>query len=167
MTKFGVCGSLVFALIATLLVVGAKSTGASIERIIGGKNASDGQFPHQVSIRDVSTISHFCAGAIISDNFVLTTANCMQGLHSIPSNVYLTVGSVVFSHHHGTRYNVSRIINHPEYNWQIIRDDISLIRTTEKIVFTNFVKAIAMPTGNIPDHSAATISGWGRHAVRI
>lgn len=165
MAKFSVCSSISFALIATLLIVAVESTGESSERLIGGERARPNQFPHQVSIRSVSTISHICAGAIISRNAVLTTAKCMQGPYSNPSNVYIKVGSIFLTHYQGTLYNVSRILNHPRYNAQTTGNDISVIKTMRIIAFNDLVKTINLPTMNVVNGVAATISGWGRHDV--
>merc|ERR1712123_230484 len=54
--------------------------------IIGGKNAVDGQFPHQVSLKR-STGSHFCGGSIINSNKVMCAAHCKQ------SSVNFTAGA--------------------------------------------------------------------------
>lgn len=44
-------------------------------RIIGGKAAEEGQFPHQVSIRNNGI--HICGGSIINQQWVLTVAECI------------------------------------------------------------------------------------------
>ena len=41
-------------------------------RIIGGSQASDGEFPYSVSMQD--HIGHFCGGSLIAPNIVLTAA---------------------------------------------------------------------------------------------
>lgn len=45
-------------------------------RIVGGKRAKAGQFKHQVSVRHRGI--HICGGSIISSNYVLTAAHCVQ-----------------------------------------------------------------------------------------
>lgn len=50
-------------------------------RIVGGRNASAGEFPWQVSIGIVSpsgTIMHNCGGAILNKNTVLTAGHCVE-----------------------------------------------------------------------------------------
>lgn len=46
------------------------------EGIIGGNEASIGQFPYVVSLQNELT-AHVCGGGIIEDKFVLTAAHCV------------------------------------------------------------------------------------------
>lgn len=39
---------------------------SQLTRIVGGKEAADGQFPYQCSIRKTSTNKHYCGGAVIN-----------------------------------------------------------------------------------------------------
>lgn len=164
MVKFSSFGSIAVALMATLLVVVAKSIDGSTERIIGGEKASCGQFPHQVSIRRTRDRYHFCSGAIVSEQFVLTTANCMQGPYLVPANIHIKVGANGLFEY-GPQHSVSKITNHPQFSNRTMANDISVIKTLKKIEFTKVVKAIGLPTENWAAGTAATISGWGWHNV--
>ncbi|KYQ58180.1 Mite allergen Eur m 3 [Trachymyrmex zeteki] len=49
-------------------------------QIVGGNDALDGAYPYQVSLRSDSLdpSSHFCGGAIISEYYIITTAQCIN-----------------------------------------------------------------------------------------
>merc|ERR1712106_816525 len=91
--------------------------------IIGGKNAVDGQFPHQVSLKR-STGSHFCGGSIINSNKVMCAAHCKQ------SSVNFTAGagSVALNSQRQTQ-RVSSQAAHPQYNSRLIDYDYMVITT--------------------------------------
>lgn len=50
-----------------------------LDRVLGGSNAKEGQFPYQVSIKVHG--SHVCGGSIVSDYFVLTAAHCVENVN--------------------------------------------------------------------------------------
>merc|ERR1711935_472127 len=91
--------------------------------IIGGKNAVDGQFPHQVSLKR-STGSHFCGGSIINSNKVMCAAHCKQ------SSVNFTAGagSAALNSQRQTQ-RVSSQAAHPQYNSRLIDYDYMVITT--------------------------------------
>jgi len=52
-------------------------------KIVGGENASVGEFPYQVSIKvwevnNVSLNMHFCGGFIVDETHVVTAAHCLR-----------------------------------------------------------------------------------------
>lgn len=49
-------------------------------RVIGGSDAQEGQFPYQVSLRVRGL--HVCGGTIISNDFILTAAHCVEKVHA-------------------------------------------------------------------------------------
>lgn len=167
MVKLSIKVRISIALLAILLGVDANSIEGFSGRILDGKTAKEGQFPHQVSIRgylEPDEPWHFCGGALVSDLFVLTTANCVRGY--IPSNVTVLVGTITITDD-DTEYNVSSIINHPQFDPNTMANDISVIKTTQPIGFTFFVQPIRLPISDIGDAVPATISGWGKIDVRI
>lgn len=66
----------VFALVATLITLTLAAPGSPQGRIVGGVDATLGQFPHQISLRQSG--SHICGGSIISRDFILTAAHCVS-----------------------------------------------------------------------------------------
>lgn len=67
----------------------------------------------------------------------------------------------------GTFYNISLIMSHPDYNASAISNDISLLRTSEDIIFTDFIQPIALPTHDTSDGIVAIGSGWGGTSIFI
>lgn len=64
--------SFVFA--ATLVI---SAVAGPAPPVLGGENAKEKQFPYQVSIENEGT--HFCAGSILNERYILTAAHCMHG----------------------------------------------------------------------------------------
>ncbi|XP_035783469.1 chymotrypsin-2-like isoform X2 [Anopheles albimanus] len=127
-------------------------------RIIGGNDATDGQFPYQVSLQTASNY-HYCGGSIIAPRWILSAAHCTVGMTTANVNVY--VGSVARSSG-GVYYSSMRIVNHPTYNPGTVENDISLIETVEPIVFNANTQPIALGSSFILSGTGATISGWGQ-----
>jgi trypsin len=63
------------ALLVLALAVAVQSKW--VGRIVGGFEAKDGQFPHQIAL--LSYGSFTCGGSIIKKNWVLTAAHCIDG----------------------------------------------------------------------------------------
>lgn len=55
--------------------VTGRATGRPTNRIVNGLDASQGQFPYQISLRKNSM--HHCGGSIITNRFILTAAHCV------------------------------------------------------------------------------------------
>lgn len=134
-------------------------------RIVGGRRAVDGQFQYQVSLRKVQNGSHMCGASIISSRFLLTAAHCTY--HAAPESLYVVVGTVHPSANTGVKYNLDKITWHERFDPHTIFNDISLLRTAEKIAFNDFVQPIALPTKDTTGNVEALTSGWGITSVKL
>lgn len=132
-----------------ILVVCMAIARAEMEpRIFGGRNASDGQFPYQVSLRTRLLWQHICGGSIISSRFILSSAYCVKEISSWPMFLVAVIGSV--RHSSGPTVKLDKVIQHEGWNRAQLTNDISQIRTAEEIIFSNNVQPIALPTENLP-----------------
>ena len=132
------------------------------ERIVGGVEADLHEYPWQVALVS-SNGDGYCGGSIISDQWILTAAHCLEGEEA--GNVFVRVGSEDSYADGGDTYAVSEMIVHPDYLsvWQ--GSDIALLKLAEPLKFSHKVQAIAIMS---PDRThlqdvgaVATATGWG------
>ena len=53
---------------------------AKIERIVGGTTSTMYEYPWQALVKCYTFFGSTCGGALISDEWVLTAAHCIEGL---------------------------------------------------------------------------------------
>lgn len=96
---------------------------------MGGERAEFGEFPHQVSIRDLG--AHICGGAIISSTHILTAAHCfVDGSDGSPhpSDLGVIIGVTDHNSRLAKEYKVLKYECHEGYTTKNSdRHDIALI----------------------------------------
>ncbi|XP_063915491.1 chymotrypsin-1-like [Zophobas morio] len=85
------------------------------EKIIGGKTAEPGQFPFIVSFQFYSNgFDHYiCDACILNKQWILTAAQCFLFIQV--DEMYIVAGTNQ-PNIDGIRYNVSKVIQYPEFN---------------------------------------------------
>ncbi|XP_072254423.1 transmembrane protease serine 2 [Pyxicephalus adspersus] len=128
-------------------------------RIVGGTAAQNGEWPWQVSLQ--ASTKHVCGGSIITQDWILTAAHCVEGSYSYPSQWRVSAGSIIRSG--GSFYSVDRIISHPKYNTETKDSDIALMKLKTSISFTSTMKPVCLPNAEMPwsDTQSCWITGWG------
>ncbi|GJQ66612.1 hypothetical protein Trydic_g4584 [Trypoxylus dichotomus] len=135
------------------------------ERIVGGIEAPRNSIPYQVGLLiQASGSNFFCGGSLISANFVLTAAHCLDGAtavqvrlgaHEINSNTEPTQ----------VRIEGARWIQHPEWDVSLIRNDVALIQLAEPAPISEVIRPVTLPTISQGSNTFAglsgRISGWG------
>jgi len=127
------------------------------ERIVGGTEATRGEYPYIVQIRRGS---HYCGGFIANANFIVTAAHC-----SVASlNGYTVVaGEHRLNQNEGSEQErtVSQIVRHPQYNSNTLANDIAVWRVNQPFTFNQYVAAANLaPEGFVPG-SVLHVAGWG------
>lgn len=150
----------------TLSATAAKSV--LQPRIINGKDATEGQFPHMVSLR-TRYLDHRCGATILSNRFILTAAHCVQGDFGNPNNLVAVVGALRRSSG-GVVVELDAISAHKKFDLSNQASgiyDVAILRTATEIAFNELVQPIALPKANIPEDRSVKVvtSGWGRHKV--
>lgn len=138
----------------TFTITATAQPGQVEQKIVGGTEASIGEFPFIVSLQSGS---HFCGGSLIRKNWVLTAAHCVKGM---------SVKKIVVGLHdqkdltNAEVLTPKTIIAHPLYNSRTMVYDFALIETNENSRF----EPIALNPTEIAigsDTIMSTVAGWG------
>ncbi|XP_004520095.1 serine protease SP24D [Ceratitis capitata] len=152
-----VCASALLALASV-----TSSSAAPNGRVVGGVDATIGQFPHQVSLQREDG-SHTCGGSIISENYILTAAHCVvvgNGIEPYPAKFYqVRVGSIQRTVG-GQLLKLKRIIVNKTYGNFL--NDVALLELEQPLVFTSNIQAIELADEEVASGEDVIISGWGR-----
>ncbi|XP_014093603.3 lectizyme-like [Bactrocera oleae] len=134
-------------------------------RIINGYEAQKGEAPYIVSLKSGS---HFCAGSIIDENWVLTAAHCLvynnfevvAGLHSRNDESDVQVRKVT---------SKSQYIVHEGYGGGVGPNDIGLIHIPDGFDLNALsrdgvapVNKVSLPSGKYESTGDGRLFGWGR-----
>lgn len=136
--------------------------------IVGGSDATQGQFAHQVSIQTRGGF-HYCGGSLIGDGWVLTAAHCIvetdnngNVISDTPAgDIRVRIGAVDVDS--GQRFDVAEVIRNPGYDENTMDDDMALLRLSSS---TGSLTTVALATEDAEDTIAnpgtmASVSGWG------
>ncbi|KAL9701985.1 hypothetical protein quinque_005426 [Culex quinquefasciatus] len=139
----------------------------SNQRIVGGQNASPGQFPYQAAVlTDIAGGIGLCGGVLISSNFILTAAVCVDGASE--GTVILGAQNLQNENEAGQvriDFSSSDIRVHEQYLEFIFRHNIAVVRLPTPAPMTDRIQPARLPA--VTDSRtfagmAATVSGFGR-----
>ncbi|KAL0103145.1 hypothetical protein PUN28_017460 [Cardiocondyla obscurior] len=138
-------------------------------RIVGGKDASFGRWPWQVSVRRTSffgfSSTHRCGGAVLNENWIATAGHCVDDL--LTSQIRIRVGEYDFSSVQErlpyVERGVAKKVVHPKYNFFTYEYDLALVRLESSLTFAAHISPICLPaTDDLLIGENATVTGWGR-----
>ena len=127
-------------------------------RVIGGSPADITDFPHAVSLQQYG--EHFCAGTLISDEWVLTAAHCVYKVETDAWTVM--VGTQNSVNDFEQRVGVEEIILQPDYVYPKYVNDLALLRLSQPVKWSNKAKPSCLPDLNSRTGRAlGYLPGWG------
>uniref|UniRef100_A0A182QPU2 Peptidase S1 domain-containing protein n=1 Tax=Anopheles farauti TaxID=69004 RepID=A0A182QPU2_9DIPT len=144
-------------LVLSALLVVASAIAAPDRRVVGGIDAVAGDAPWMVSLRN-SINSHFCGGTLVSNRFVLSSANCLSGRLATATMV---VAGTRFLNTAAIPYWGLQIITHPNYNVNTLENNVALLQTALPLILTQSIQPLALSADVIGVAVRARLFGWG------
>ena len=149
-----------------MLYLGLSVAWSQVEpKIIGGQEASVGKYPWMVSLVHRGTVAndraHFCGGALIHPQWVVTAAHCVDRLR--PSVVEVVVGAHNLRIDRAPavqRVGVREIVLHPLYDRVTSEFDVALVLLAVPIAGVAPLEVIDSDDLCEPGVEA-TVMGWG------
>lgn len=125
------------------------------------KNADDGKFPYQVSLR-TNNGTHVCSGVILDERLILSSASCVRA-----HNPNYAVMGVRGKKDDSLRIGIDRIKVHELYNSSSQENNIALLRTVYHIDFSSWIKPVGLSSRqwSADDQLSFRISGWNQTEV--
>ncbi|KAG8518592.1 Transmembrane protease serine 2 [Galemys pyrenaicus] len=151
---------------------GVSSKTSRQSRIVGGSNAAPGEWPWQVSLH-VQGI-HVCGGSIITPDWIITAAHCVEAPLNNPSywTVYAGILRQSFMFYGGGN-KIQKVIVHPSYDTKTKNYDVALMKLQTPLTFNGAgpgggaepdnVRPVCLPNPGLmlEPMQSCWISGWG------
>jgi len=133
--------------------------GTQSDRIVGGQEAEQHEYPWQVGLVSRNGKTPWCGGTLISDRHIMTAAHCTAG--STASSIQILLGEHRTNDDEFTRVDVSQINDDPNYSFP--NGDFSILTLTEPVTFTSSVRPACLPATTDKTYAGelATVTGWG------
>ncbi len=171
--------ALTAALLILLLAVGAApAQDINSPEIVGGQEASPGEWPWQVALVKKANGAdlyngQFCGGTIVAADWVITAAHCVEGRTTGYFDIVAGIHNLGSPDPNFQRRTISQIIKHPGWNPSTFDNDIALLKLASPIAERNAsggtlpIKYAKLVPGNVGDLAGknVTVTGWGNRAA--
>jgi len=127
-------------------------------KIVGGTTAERGEFPWQVSWRNLG--SHSCGGSILNENWVLSAGHCCEGI--IGSGDIVAGGIDIYLPEGVEQHRSITKFKNPDYDSSSLDGDVCLLKVDKPFEFSDEVGPITLDTNlDYEPGTLFTVTGWG------
>jgi secreted trypsin-like serine protease len=137
-------------------------------RITGGQIADRHQFPYQVGMltKAANGNTYLCGGSLITLNYVLTAAHCLEGIES--AQIFLGAHELQKDAYWKSTLSKSNFIIHENYNSNYVYNDIALVRLFGVSAIPGKIETVKLLPRALEKErfigSTVRVSGWGVYA---
>nr|XP_053653090.1 serine protease filzig-like isoform X1 [Cherax quadricarinatus]XP_053653091.1 serine protease filzig-like isoform X1 [Cherax quadricarinatus] len=136
-------------------------------RIVGGNEATFGEWPWQVSLRQWRQVTflHKCGAALLNENWAITAAHCVENVQ--PEQLLLRLGEFDLERsdepYPFAERKVQIIATHPKFDARTFEFDLALLRFYEPVSFLPNIIPICVPQDDYSFlNNTGYVTGWGR-----
>merc|ERR1712106_719560 len=132
-----------------------------MDKIVGGHEAAENEWPWQVAL--LIDDAWFRGGSIISENYVLTAAHCVDGASYF--DVMAGAHNVRdASEPHRVEVTSFNGWTHPQWNTQDLSNDLALIELPSPMEFNDYISpsCMTMAGDTAVEGDLVTVTGWGK-----
>jgi len=127
------------------------------KRVIDGIECKRGEYPFMGAIVERNTQNLYCGCSLISPNWVITAASCIQNETIDSIDILLGIHNIKTDKI--PRFKPKRLVQHDQYDNYTLDSDIALI---ELDTFTSFESLPILENQIDLTNKMATIIGWGK-----
>ncbi|XP_042207156.1 cell wall protein AWA1-like isoform X2 [Homarus americanus] len=136
-------------------------------RIVGGSEATFGEWPWQVSLRQWRQVTflHKCGAALLNENWAITAAHCVENVQ--PEQLLLRLGEFDLERadepYPFAERKVQIIATHPKFDARTFEYDLALLRFYEPVTFQPNIIPVCVPQDDYSFlNNTGYVTGWGR-----
>nr|XP_054763582.1 enteropeptidase-like [Lytechinus pictus] len=131
-------------------------------RVVGGVNAQEGEFPWMAYLYN-EDYGQYCGATLISSEWIVTAAHCLWGITDLLDSVVMGDLHLSINSEQHLTIAPDDIFIHPEYNDTLLNADIALIKLSEHVSFSEYVRpaCLSQTLHEETDYTTCIIAGWG------